>query len=411
MPVFPSAKACSKQRWWQTKVSDFTALIAGAGPAGLAAAALLAKEGVRTALVASPIADDPRTVALMQPSIQLLKYLGIWPGSLEAHTAPLQKLRMIDNTGSLLVAPDLEFDSSEMNLEAFGWNIPLGKLLPVLRQRAEEVGVVFLEGTATGAKSTEDAVHINLSDGREISASVCIAADGANSAIRTAAGITTDNWSYDQVAIATSFAHSMGHDNISTEYHKAAGPFTTVPLPDNRSSLVWMERPPRAEALVAMSDQELAAEIQIETHGDLGLISNLGPRKSFPMKGLTARQFASNRVILIGEAAHMVPPIGAQGLNMSLRDAALAADLILASKDAGSDGVMAEYNATRRAEVLPRQQLIDLMNKSLLLGFLPLEGARALSLSALHYLGPLKRLVMQHGLQPARNLPFAMRAS
>jgi 2-octaprenyl-6-methoxyphenol hydroxylase len=162
---------------------------------------------------------------------------------------------------------------------------------------------------------------------------------------------------------------------------------------------------------MAMSDKELAAEIQIETHGELGLVSNLGPRKSFPMKGLTARQFAKGRVILIGEAAHVVPPIGAQGLNMSLRDAALAADLILASKDAGSDRLMAEYNALRRAEVLPRQQLIDLMNKSLLLGLLPLEGARALSLSALHYLGPLKRFIMERGLQPKSNLPYAMRAS
>ena len=228
--------------------------------------------------------------------------------------------------------------------------------------------------------------------------------------MRKAAGIATDSWSYDQTAIATSFAHSMGHDNISTEYHKSAGPFTTVPLPENRSSLVWMERPARAEVLMAMNEKDLAAEIQIETHGELGLISNLGPRKSFPMKGLTARQFAKNRVILIGEAAHVVPPIGAQGLNMSLRDAALVADLILAGKDAGSDGVMAEYNAMRRAEVLPRQQLIDLMNKSLLLGLLPMEGARAASLAALHYIAPLKRLVMQHGLSATHNLPFAMRA-
>ena len=356
-------------------------------------------------------AEDPRTVALMQPSIQLLRYLDIWPGSLEAQTAPLRKLRIIDDTGSLLVAPNLEFDSQELNLEAFGWNIPLGLLLPALRKRAEDLGVTFIEATATGARSSGDAIHITLSNATEISASLCLAADGANSAMRKAAGIATDTWSYDQTAIATSFAHSMGHDNVSTEYHKSAGPFTTVPLPENRSSLVWMERPARAEALMAMGDKELAAEIQIETHGELGLISNLGPRKSFPMKGLTARQFAKDRVILIGEAAHVVPPIGAQGLNMSLRDAALAADLILASKDAGSDSLMAEYNALRRAEVLPRQQLIDLMNKSLLLGLLPLEGARALSLSALHYVGPLKRFIMEHGLQPKHNLPFAMRAS
>ena len=392
-------------------MADYKVIVTGAGPAGLAAAALLAKEGLATALVAPAPAEDPRTVALMQPSIQLLRYLDIWPGSLEAQTAPLKKLRIIDDTGSLLVAPNLEFDAQELNLEAFGWNIPLGLLLPVLRKRAEGLGVTFIEATATGARLSGDAIHITLSNTTEISASLCLAADGANSAMRKAAGIATDTWSYDQTAIATSFAHSMGHDNVSTEYHKSAGPFTTVPQPENRSSLVWMERPARAEMLIAMSEGDLAAEIQIETHGELGLISNLGPRKSFPMKGLTARQFAKDRVVLIGEAAHVVPPIGAQGLNMSLRDAALAADLILASKDAGSESLMAEYNALRRAEVLPRQQLIDLMNKSLLLGFLPLEGARALGLSALHYVGPLKRFIMEHGMQPKRNLPYAMRAS
>jgi 2-octaprenyl-6-methoxyphenol hydroxylase len=392
-------------------MADYKVIVAGAGPAGLAAAALLAKEGVATALVAPVSADDPRTVALMQPSIQLLRYLEIWPGSLEGKTAPLRKLRIIDDTGSLLAAPNLEFESQELNLEAFGWNIPLGLLLPALHKRAEDLGVTFIDATAIGARSSGDAIHITLSNTAEISASYCLAADGANSSMRKAAGIATDTWSYDQTAIATSFTHSMGHDNVSTEYHKSAGPFTTVPLPENRSSLVWMERPARAEALMALSDAELAAEIQIETHGELGLISNLGPRKSFPMKGLTARQFAKDRVMLIGEAAHVVPPIGAQGLNMSLRDAALAADLVLASGDTRSNSLMAEYNARRRAEVLPRQQVIDLMNKSLLLGFLPLESVRALGLSALHYLGPLKRFVMEHGLQSKDNLPFAMRAS
>lgn len=391
-------------------MADFRAIIAGAGPAGLAAAALLAKEGMSTALVAPAPSEDPRTVALMQPSIQLLRYLDIWQGSLEMVTAPLRRLRMIDDTGALFTAPSLEFDSQELKLEAFGWNIPLGQLLPALRKRAEDHGVTFIEATATNAKFKGDAIHITLSKPSEISASVCIAADGANSAMRTAARIATDSWSYDQTAIATSFAHSMGHDNVSTEYHKSAGPFTTVPLPEGRSSLVWMERPARAEALMAMSDKDLAVEIQIETHGEFGLISNLGPRKSFPMKGLTARRFAKDRMILIGEAAHVVPPIGAQGLNMSLRDAALAADLILAAKDAGSESVMSEYNLARRAEVLPRQQLIDLMNKSLLLGLLPLEGARAASFAALHYISPLKRLVMQHGLSATHNLPFAMRA-
>ena len=160
---------------------------------------------------------------------------------------------------------------------------------------------------------------------------------------------------------------------------------------------------------MTLSDKDLAAEIQIATHGELGLISAIGPRKAFPMKGLTARQFARNRTILVGEAAHVVPPIGAQGLNMSLKDAAQAVDLILASADAGAGTLMDDYNSARRAEVLPRQQLIDLMNKSLLLGYLPMESARALSLATLHFVGPLRKFVMQHGFSNSNTLPFAMR--
>jgi 2-octaprenyl-6-methoxyphenol hydroxylase len=392
-------------------MTDFKVIVVGAGPAGLAAAALLAKEGVRTAVVSPPGQNDPRTVALMQPAIQLLKHLDIWPGALAGRAAPLRKLKMIDDTGALLTAPNLEFDSADLGLEAFGWNIPLGALLPALRAKAEALGVSFIDATATGAKSDGGAIRVALSNGGEVSAQACIAADGANSVLRSAAGISTDAWSYDQVAIATSFAHSMGHDNVSVEHHRSAGPFTTVPLPDGRSSLVWMERPARAEALMGMTDKNLATEIQIATHGELGLVSGIGPRKVFPMKGLAARQFAKNRTLLVGEAAHVAPPIGAQGLNMSLKDAALAADLILVAKDAGSDAVMADFDSARRSEVLFRQGIIDLMNKSLLLGYLPLEGGRALSLAALHFLGPLKNFAMRHGLSSSRDLPFAMRNS
>jgi 2-octaprenyl-6-methoxyphenol hydroxylase len=353
--------------------------------------------------------NDPRTVALMHPAMQLLRYLEIWQPEFEAKTAPLRKLRIVDDTGSIVVAPTLEFDSRDLDLDAFGWNIPLQVLLPTLRQRALDLGVTFFDAAATGAATSGQHVTVNLSNGNKLSADVAIAADGANSVLRTSAGISVDAWGYEQTAIATSFAHSVGHGDVSTEYHKAAGPFTTVPLPGGRSSLVWMERPARAEALMAMTDGELATEIQIETHGELGLVSAIGQRKAFPMKGMTARQFARERVILIGEAAHVVPPIGAQGLNMSLRDAALAADLILASSDAGSAGVISEYNAKRRAEVLPRQQVIDLMNRSLLQGFLPMEAARAAGLAALHSMPLLKRFAMSHGLSPSRNTPYAMR--
>ena len=223
------------------------------------------------------------------------------------------------------------------------------------------------------------------------------------------AGIRTNSWSYDQSALATSFAHSGPHDGISTEYHKAAGPFTTVPLPRNRASLVWLERPARAAELMALPDADLAREIQLACHGELGLVSDIGPRKLFPMQGLVARDFARNRTLLIGEAAHVVPPIGAQGLNMSLRDAAQAAELIAEHDDPGHPDVLHEYDTLRRRDVQPRQQAIDLTNRSLLSGFFPLEAGRAAGIALLSRFAPLRRYVMQQGLAPVSGLPRIMR--
>lgn len=392
-------------------MTDADIIVAGAGPAGLAAACLLAREGRSVALIAPPetAPADPRTVALMQPSIRLLAYLGLWPGSLKEQTSPLRRLRLVDDTGSLTTAPTVIFDAAEMGEEAFGWNIPLNLLIPSLAARAAELGVRTVAGEARSAVVADRTIAISLADGSRLAGRVLLAADGRNSVLRAAAGIATTAWEYDQVAIATSFAHSGPHDDISTEYHRKAGPFTTVPMPGRRSALVWMERPARAAALMSLDGPALAREIQIASHGDLGLVSDTGPRRAFPMKGLVARSFARSRTYLIGEAGHVVPPIGAQGLNMSLRDAAQAADLILGHDDPGGDAAMAEYDALRRRDVAPRQQIIDLMNRSLLSGYLAFDASRAAGLSLVARFGPLRRLVMRRGLSPTSGLPYAMR--
>ena len=231
----------------------------------------------------------------------------------------------------------------------------------------------------------------------------------ADSKLRHSLGIDIEQWAFDQSALATSFSHTALHQNISTEYHKSAGPFTTVPLPGNRSSLVWMDRPARIEALLNFSEHDLAVEIQLETKGSLGRISEIGPRKTFPMRGQRATTFAAKRCMVIGEAAHVLPPIGAQGLNLSLRDAAQAADLILGSNDPGATSVLSEYNSIRRADVLPRQQMVNLLNQSLLSEFPALSLARAAGLGAIANFAPLRNLAMRQGLAPSANLPFAMR--
>jgi len=392
-------------------MTDFDVIVAGAGPAGLAAACLLALDGRRVALVARQQGDagDPRTVALMQPSIRLLAHLGLWPGTLKDRTEPLRKLRLIDDTGAMFKAPTITFDPVELGEEAFGWNFPLGLLIPALFARARELGVDLIDADAAGAEPMSGGVSVTTTDGRRLEARVAIAADGRNSVLREAAGIRTNRWAYEQTALATSFAHSGSHDGISTEHHRQAGPFTTVPMPGNRSALVWMERPDRAGQLMALSDDDLAAEIQIGTHGALGRVSGIGRRQLFPMQGLVARDFAKNRIILIGEAAHVVPPIGAQGLNMSLRDAAQAADLMEGEDDPGNAALLSKYDALRRRDVQPRQQVIDMMNRSLLSGFVALEAGRAAGISLLQQFGPLRRAAMQYGLAPSSGLPRAMR--
>ena len=386
-------------------------VVAGGGPAGLAAACLIAGNGARVVLLGADdegAAHDPRTIALMQPSIRLLAHLGLWPGKLQEHSCPLRRLRMVDDTGGPLPAPTLTFDPGELGEEVFGWNIPLALLVPALAGAARAAGATLLSARADGASPGSGMVSLTV-DGDRIEARLAIAADGRASLLRQAAGIAASRWSYDQSALATSFDHSGEHEGISTEYHRRAGPFTTVPLPGRRSALVWMERPARAAELMAMSDSDLAREIQLASHGNLGRVGVIGPRKLFAMEGLTARAYAARRVLLVGEAAHVVPPIGAQGLNMSLRDAAQAAELIDGEKDPGAPELLSRYDALRRSDVLPREQIIHMMNRSLLGGLAATDAARSLGFELLGAVAPLRRFVMRRGLGPVANLPRSMR--
>ena len=182
---------------------DHDVIVAGAGPAGLAAACLLALDGANVALVARQQGDasDPRTVALMQPSIRMLLHLGIWPGELKSATQALRKLRMVDDTGSMFTAPTLTFDPTELGEEVFGWNFPLGLLIPALFARAQELGVAHIGADVVSASAFADHVSVTTTSGERISARVAIAADGRNSVLREAAGIGTNKWSYDQSAL------------------------------------------------------------------------------------------------------------------------------------------------------------------------------------------------------------------
>jgi 2-octaprenyl-6-methoxyphenol hydroxylase len=385
--------------------------VVGGGPAGLVAAIALATAGVDTLLIAPPAEPDHRTTALLAGSVTALETLGVWPACVP-HAALLRKIRLIDDTQRLIRAPEVLFTAAEIDLDAFGYNIENRHLIAALEARTVELKLARIAGAAVSITPDAAGVSIKHVDG-ETRVRLVIGADGRRSLCRAAAGIETTQRLYPQTALTLNLAHARPHDDTSTEFHTASGPFTLVPLPGRRSSLVCVLDPARAAELVAMSDAALSAEIERRAHSLLGKMAVEPGRGMFPLAIETAGSFARDRIALVGEAAHLVPPIGAQGLNLGLRDGATIAELVAEARrqntDIGAPGVLARYDTQRRADVTSRSIAVDLLNRSLLTDFLPAQGARGLSLYLVDRIGPLRRALMREGVAPAASRPRLMR--
>jgi 2-octaprenyl-6-methoxyphenol hydroxylase len=387
--------------------------VVGAGPVGLTTAVALAGAGIATTLIARAPTADNRTSALLASSVTALETLGVWADCRE-HAAPLETMRIVDDTGRLWRAPEARFEAHEIGLEAFAWNIENSHLIAALEHRARDLPALTRIHQDVAAVELEgDRVAVTLKDGARLDATLAVGADGGKSLCRTAAGIETRGWSYPQTALTFTVAHTRPHWNISTEFHTASGPFTTVPLPGLRSSLVCVVDPREADGLMALDDAALNLEIERRCHSILGKVTLEAGRGAFPLAAETARVFAARRVMLAGEAAHRIPPIGAQGLNLGLRDAASIGELVAAARregrDIGGDDVMRRYEAMRRADVTSRTFAVDLLNRTLLSSLLPLQGARGLGVYLLNGFGPLRRAVMREGVAPAAAQPRLMR--
>jgi len=256
-----------------------------------------------------------------------------------------------------------------------------------------------------GEGFSKNRVALAFEDGTVISATLAVAADGRASATRTAAGLQARSWTYGQTAIATSFSHERPHNGVCIELHRDGGPFTLVPLPGNRSSLVWVEREAEAERLASLDGDAFAKQVESISRLALGRVSDLTPRARFPLSSLAAPQYGKNRVALAGEAAHVNPPIGAQGLNLGFRDVEALVSLVNAAnargQDIGGDVLLRDYSVARRGDVLSRTFGIDILNRSLLSPFPPLQAARGVGLYALGAIGPLRRAFMRRGIAPS----------
>ncbi|MEM7462113.1 MAG: UbiH/UbiF family hydroxylase [Pseudomonadota bacterium] len=390
----------------QEKQADIAVI--GAGLAGLATTLALKVQGFDVVNIAPPLPKvDQRTTALWSDSVEFLNSLGI-DEIFHKKGNPLRTIRMIDDTNRLIRSPQTEFHSNEIGLDEFGYNIANKHLSEELRQRiASSRSDVFLEAAVEDVALNPDRADLTLSSGEQVAANFVIGADGRNSAVRRASGITARDWSYPQTAIVLNFKHELPHDDVSTEFHTASGPFTIVPLGPGLCSLVWVETPEKAAAIKAYGIGELAGEIEKHMHSMLGKITVTSEIQSFPLSGMIANSFGSGRTVLVGEAAHVFPPIGAQGFNLGLRDVQAVTDLLISCVP--FTAIASEYDRNRRLDVSTRTASIDLMNRSLLSSFLPVQLLRGIGMGALSSIGPLRRMAMREGIAPGKTLRMISR--
>ena len=386
--------------------------ISGGGIAGLTLAVLLANAGAcvhviepQTMPSVSKIKPSGRTVALMNRSLNIIKAVGAWD-NVKNYAAPLRAMEVIDSS---LPGQDIlksEFPAMDIELEQFGYNVPNGILRSMLFEISKKTKNITLHIGASleDFKTEEHHTKITLDNGKEIKANLLVGADGRMSKTRALAGIETKTKDYDQTAITCLINHARSHENISTEFHYPAGPLALVPLPGNQSSVVWVESTQKAEDLIRLRKSEFEHALQSAVHNRLGGITLEAGPESWPLASIKATALTAPRTALVAEAAHVISPITAQGLNLSLRDVAALAETIIdamrAGIDPGSVHVLKTYEKRRNLDINTRVFGVDSMNSLVSNNIPAIKALRRRGFKTMDVLTPLKHFAMEQALAP-----------
>ncbi len=394
-------------------MTDCDILISGGGIAGLTAAAAFGVAGFAVICVdpTPPVTNrddhgaDLRSTAMLQPARKLLDRAGLW-STLAPHAAPLQIMRIVDAGGAEPTPRVIhDFDAADISEQPFGWNFPNWLLRrEIVARLADLPNVDFRPGTGTTTLFTRiGEARVGLTDGTRVTARLVIAADGRDSPMRQAAGIGVQTTRYGQKALAFAVTHPIPHDNVSTEVHRMGGPFTLVPLPDHDglpcSAVVWMDDGPKTQARAALDEADFNAEASARSCHLFGPLTAVSPRQVWPIITQHAKTLVGERIALIAEAAHVMPPIGAQGLNMSLADITTLLDLAEARPDGLGDARMLDaYHKARHSDIALRLQGINLLNRASQARAPLARDARAAGLDLLYGMAPVRKMLMQLGL-------------
>ena len=381
-------------------------LISGGGIAGLTAAAALGRLGLNVLLAdpATPGTKDLRSTAFLHPARALFEEIGLWD-TLARDTTPLNALRIIDTTGwPPQVTETRVFNASDMNLASFGWNLPNQATRAALLKHIDKYPNIIRisAGFQSMLTRTQEAI-VTLTNGQRIRTKLVLGADGRKSATRQAVGIKSETRSYGQKAFAFVATHTFRHDSVSVEIYNQGGAFTTVPLPDHNgrpsSAIVWMNASAKAKSLAALDVKDFDAEMTTRACNVLGSMHRIGPLSLWPVITQRAMRLTGERTALIAEAAHVLPPIGAQGLNTSLHDVAALYNIVRSRAiDPGAPAQLALYEKARYKDIAMRAHVIDAFNRICMSGTPAIQALRRTSLAAVYDIAPIRQTVMKAGL-------------
>lgn len=389
--------------------------ISGGGIAGQVTACAFAAAGFSVVLAdpfvpvttANEEKSDLRSTAFLQPARGLFDRIGLWD-VLAPHAKPLDQLAVIDTVGWPPQVRDRRvFKSADMSNEPFGWNLMnwvVRREIWTYLQGQPRITALYGTGFKSIVNRSEEII-VTLNNGDRVCARMGIAADGKFSPLREAVGISVSTTRYGQKSLAFTVTHDLPHDNISTEIYNEGGPFTIVPLPDMdgraASAIVWMNKGPRAVELMGLPVPEFEEVMYQRSTGLLGRMRLEGNRSIWPIITQTADQLSAGRVAVVAEAAHALPPIGAQGLNTSLNDVIALLELAEAQPgNLGSPAMMATYDKARHADIARRAKVIDLFNRVTRSGDGVMQAVRLMGLKAVHDVAPMRKSVMRAGLGP-----------
>lgn len=399
-------------------------LIAGAGLAGLTAALALKqlhggtlKVALADARLGQTFKPSGRAYALAGGVCRMYDALGVW-SELAMHSQPITRMVITDSRLSEPVRPifltfESEEDQSDQSGGAYATMVEQDRLWQVLERKVREAGVSLLTCDVTGHASQGHQVRVDLGDGSSCDTRLLVACDGAESPIRKRAGIAMIVQNYGQSGIVATVEHERDHQGVAQEHFLPSGPFATLPLTDNRSSIVWTEPTGRAKTYLAMSRAEQVEEIEKRFGLKLGRLTLLDRPQAFPLRIGMARRFVGPRLALVGDAAHLVHPIAGQGLNLGLRDVAALADVIDEAVglglDIGAGTVLDNYEQARRFDTVVMAGLTDTLNRLFSNDVTPLRLLRTLGLGLVDRMPRLKTRLIREAAAINTRMPRLLR--